>query len=233
MRRTAVLLAALLGTLPVAGQSFMPDSAFLAAFRWRGIGPANMGGRVHDIEANPANPKVIYVGFATGGVWRSDNAGTTWAPVFDATGVHAVSDIAIAPSDTSVLWVGTGEVNSRNSISPGAGIFRSGDRGATWTHAGLRETQHIARVLVHPTDPNTVWVAALGRAWGSNPERGIFKTTDGGTTWRRTLAPGAAGGIDLAIDPSNPAVLLAATWDRFRLKVRGHPPQPPRNQPVR
>ncbi|HWO89513.1 MAG TPA: hypothetical protein VNL98_10225, partial [Gemmatimonadales bacterium] len=193
------------------------DSAFLASLRWRSVGPANMGGRVTDIEANPLNPKVIYVAFATGGVWKSVNAGTTWTPIFDATGVHSMGDIAIAPSDTAVIYAGTGEEDSRNSISPGAGVFRSSDAGRTWTYVGLRETQHIGRVVVHPTNPNIVWVAALGRAWGANPERGVYKTTDGGQNWRRVLfVSDRAGAVDLTIDPSNPDRLIAAIWERQR-----------------
>ena len=216
MRRVLTALA-LLAVPGAAMAQARPDSAFLAAFRWRSIGPANMSGRVTDIEANPQNPKVIYVGFATGGLWKSTNAGTTWAPVFDNTGVHAVSEIAIAPSDTSVIYAGTGEPNSRNSISPGAGMFKSTDAGRTWTHIGLRETSVIGRVLVHPTDPNTVWVSALGRAWGPNRERGVFKSTDGGQTWRHTLAINdRTGVVDMSIDPQNPMVLYASAWERVR-----------------
>ena len=218
MRRTAFLLAALaVATTTAAAQSFSPDSAFLAAFQWRSIGPANMAGRVADVRANPLNPKVIYVAFATGGVWRSRNAGTTWESIFDSTGVGAGAQIAIAPSDTNVIWVGTGEANSRNSISPGAGVFRSTNGGDTWTFVGLAATQHIGRIVVHPNDPNTAWVAALGHAWGPNPERGIYKTTDGGQTWRKVLfVSNQAGAVDIAMDPANPDVLLASTWQRVR-----------------
>jgi len=218
MRRAiAVLAFALLASPPAHAQRMQADSSFLSAFRWRSIGPANMTGRVVDIEANPQNPKVIFVSFATGGLWRSINAGTTWEPVFDRTGVHAVSEIAIAPSDTSILYAGTGEPNSRNSLSPGAGVFKSTDAGRTWTYVGLRETQVTGRILVHPTNPNIVWVAALGRVWGTNGERGIYKTTDGGQTWRLVkFVSDSAGFVDMALDPTNPNVLYATSWQRQR-----------------
>jgi photosystem II stability/assembly factor-like uncharacterized protein len=218
MRRVlaGLLLACAVPAL-LSAQSARPDSSFLAAFRWRSIGPANMTGRVADIEANPLNPKVIYVAFVTGGLWKSVNAGLTWTPIFDRTGVHSTSEIAIAPSDTSVLYVGTGEPNSRNSISPGAGVFKSTDAGRTWTSLGLRETQFVGRILVHPTNPDVVWVAALGRAWGPNRERGLYKTTDGGKTWRQVkFISERAGFVDMALDPSNPNTLYAESWERWR-----------------
>ena len=218
MRRFLTVLGlALLLPAPLFAQRMRADSAFLAQMRWRSIGPANMSGRVSDVEAIPANPKVIYAAFATGGVWKSVNAGTTWASVFDGTGQHSVSELAIAPSDTNAIWAGTGEEDSRNSISPGAGVFKSTDGGRTWTSMGLRETQHIGRIIVHPTNPNVVWVAALGRAWGPNRERGLYKTTDGGTSWRLVKSiSDRAGFVDLAIDPSNPDVLYGVSWQRVR-----------------
>jgi photosystem II stability/assembly factor-like uncharacterized protein len=218
MRRTLGLLSLILAVPALAyGQSTRADSGFLASFRWRSIGPANMTGRVVDIRGNPQNPKEVFVAFATGGLWKTVNAGTTWMPVFDRTGVFATSEIAIAPSDTSVIYVGTGEPNSRNSISPGAGVFKSTDGGRTWTYSGLRETQVIGRVLVHPTNPDVVWVAALGHAWGPNRERGVYKTTDGGKTWRQVkFVSDHAGFVDIALDPANPNTLFATAWERVR-----------------
>jgi photosystem II stability/assembly factor-like uncharacterized protein len=215
--RFAALALLLAAAFPLQAQTVRPDSAFLAQFRWRSIGPANMSGRVADIEANPLNTRVVYVAFATGGVWKTVNAGTTWEPVFDRTGAFAASEIAIAPSDTSVIWVGTGEVNSRNSISPGTGVFKSTDGGRTWQHMGLRETQFIGRIVVHPTNPDIVWVAALGRAWGPSRERGLYKTTDGGRTWRLVkFISDRAGFVDLAVNPADPNLLLAGSWERQR-----------------
>src|SRR4051812_35258823 len=139
MRRP--LVALLLSLLPAAlAAQAQPDSAFLAQFRWRSIGPANMSGRVSDVEGNPLNPKVVYAAFATGGLWKTTNNGVSWDVLTDRAGVHAVSDVAIAPSDTSIVWIGTGEEDSRNSISPGTGVFKSTDAGRTWHFMGLRNT---------------------------------------------------------------------------------------------
>lgn len=212
MRLRAVLAALLLPATAAA-----QDSAFIASFPWRSVGPANMSGRVSDVEANHLNPKVIYAAFATGGIWKTVNAGTTWTPVFDRTGVHSTSELAIAPSDTSVIWVGTGEEDSRNSISPGEGVFKSTDAGRTWTPMGLRETSHIGRIVIHPTNPDIVFVAALGRAWGPNRERGLYKTTDGGRTWRLVqFVSEHAGFVEVAIDPRDPNIVWATSWERQR-----------------
>ncbi|HEX9754125.1 MAG TPA: hypothetical protein VGA42_00380, partial [Gemmatimonadales bacterium] len=196
-----------------------PDSALLAAFKWRSIGPANMSGRVTDIEG-VAGTKTFYVAAAAGGIWKTTNAGTTFQPVFGGSGTERVismGDLAIAPSDPNVIYAGTGEEDSRNSISPGGGVYKSTDAGKTWLFVGLKETQAIGRMVVHPTDPNTVWVAALGAIWNSNPERGLYKTSDGGTTWRVVkFISDKAGFVDVAIDPRNPDLLWAASWERQR-----------------
>ncbi len=150
MRRTLMALA--ISRRP-SWHSRVRDSAFLAQLRWRSVGPANMAGRVTDIEGNPQNPKEVYAAFATGGLWKTTNSGITWDQVSDRAGVHAMGDVAIAPSDTSIVWMGTGEEDSRNSISPGTGIFKSTDGGRTWHLMGLRNTHHIGRVVVHPDRP--------------------------------------------------------------------------------
>ena len=217
MRRTltAVSLAVLLAPVPLAAQR--PDSSLIADLKWRSIGPANMGGRVSDLLANPHNPKVIYVAQATGGIWKSANAGVTWTPIFDATQEFSVSALAMAPSDTAIVWAGLGEENSRNSISPGSGVYKSTDAGLHWTYMGLRETQAIGRIAIDPRDPNVVYVAALGHPWGPNRERGLYKTTDGGQTWRLVkFISDRAGFVDVALDPSNPDVVWAASWERVR-----------------
>ena len=197
------------------------DSLTLSGLRWRAVGPANMAGRITDVEGIPSPSKTFYFAAAAGGIWKTTNAGTTFRPVFDNVGrVISMGDLAIAPSDTNQVWAGTGEEDSRNSISPGAGIYKSTDGGKTWALMGLEKTQHIGRVVVHPTDPNTVWVAALGAVWGPNPERGLSKTTDGGKSWRKVLSVAGresiAGAVDVAIDPRDPKVLWAATWERIR-----------------
>ncbi len=223
MRTSRLITAALaLGTLvpPVAAAQGTPpslDSATLAGFRWRSIGPANMAGRVTDVEGIPSPSRTFYVAAAAGGIWKTTNAGTTFRPVFDVGRVISMGDLAIAPSDTNQVWAGTGEEDSRNSISPGGGIYKSTDGGMTWKFMGLKETEQIGRIVVHPTNPNTVWVAALGAAWRANPERGLYKTTDGGQSWRKVLSVSdKAGAVDVAIDPRDPNVLWASTWERVR-----------------
>ncbi len=193
------------------------DSTWLAGFTWRSIGPANMAGRVTDVEGIPSPSKTFFFAAATGGIWKSTNNGTTFRPVFDHERVISMGDLAIAPSDTLQIWAGTGEEDSRNSISPGGGIWKSTDGGLRWTLMGLERTEHIGRIVVHPTNPDIVWVAALGAAWRSNPERGLYKTIDGGRTWRLVkFISDRAGFVDVAIDPRNPNHLLAASWERVR-----------------
>jgi len=189
----------------------------LAALRWRPVGPANMAGRVTDIEGIPSPSKTFFVAAAAGGIWKTTNAGTTFRPVFDGERVISMGDLAIAPSDTMIVWAGTGEEDSRNSISPGGGIYKSTDGGLTWTLKGLVETQAIGRIVVHPTNPDIVYVAALGHIWGPNRERGLYKTTDGGETWQLIkFISDKAGFVDVAMDPTNPDVLFAASWERVR-----------------
>ena len=193
------------------------DSAFLAGMRWRSIGPANMAGRVTDVEGIPSPSRTFFFAAATGGIWKTTNNGVTFRAVFDHERVISMGDLAIAPSDTMQVWAGTGEEDSRNSISPGGGIYKSTDGGLTWRLMGLERTEHIGRIVVHPANPNVVWVAAVGAAWRSNPERGLYKTTDGGQTWRLVkFVSDKAGFVDVAIDPGNPNVLLATSWERVR-----------------
>lgn len=212
-------LAALAAVSVTAGAQLNTplDSSTLAAFRWRQIGPSVMSGRITDVEAVPSNSKIFYVVAATGGIWKSINHGTTFFPIFDRERVISLGDLAIAPSNPDILYLGTGEEDSRNSISPGGGVYKSTDAGRTWKLIGLEATQHIGRIIVHPTDPNTVYVAALGKAWGRNPERGLYKSTDGGATWKLSkFISSSAGFVDLAMDPVNPDVLFASSWNRIR-----------------
>jgi photosystem II stability/assembly factor-like uncharacterized protein len=203
---------------PVHAQVSNPlDSATLAAFRWRSVGPANMSGRVTDIEGIGSPSKTFYVATAAGGIWKTTNNGTTFRPLFTDQRVISMGDLAIAPSDTNIVWAGTGEEDSRNSISPGGGIYKSTDGGMTWQLMGLEETQTIGRIVVHPTNPDIVYVAALGHIWDSNPERGLYKTTDGGETWDLVkFISDKAGFVDLAMHPQNPDILFAASWERVR-----------------
>ncbi len=193
-----------------------PDHPLLQGFRWRAIGPVGQGARIDDFAVDEKNTSTYYIGYAVSGLWKTTNNGTTYEPIMDHL-IHSIGDIALAPSNANILYVGTGEANNRQSSSFGMGMFKSTDAGATFTHIGLRETQSISRVVVHPTNPNTVWVAAAGHLFGPNEERGVFKTTDGGATWSKVLyITQDVGAIDLTIDPSNPNTLIAATYERRR-----------------
>jgi photosystem II stability/assembly factor-like uncharacterized protein len=193
------------------------DDPILKNFTWRSIGPANMGGRIDDIAVVETAPSTFYVGFATGGIWKTTNNGTTFTPIFDGQPVTSIGDIAIAPSNTDVIYAGTGEANNRQSASFGAGVYKSTDAGKSWTYAGLKETQSIARIVVHPKDPNIAYVAALGHLFGPNKDRGLYKTTDGGATWTNTkFIDEDTGFTDVVMDPSNPNVLYAASYQRRR-----------------
>jgi len=221
--RPIALLALIAGllVLPAAVLAQQPaaplDSATIAFFGWRNLGPADMGGRTADIAGIPSPSKTFYVAAAAGGIWKTTNAGTTFRPVFDNERVISMGALAIAPSDTNQVWAGTGEQNSRNSISPGGGIYKSTDGGKAWKLMGLEKTQQIGRIVVHPTNPEIVYVAALGHAWGANAERGLYKTTDGGKTWQLVkFVSDKAGFIDVAMDPSNPDVLYASSYERVR-----------------
>ncbi|MBY0491613.1 MAG: hypothetical protein K2R93_17375 [Gemmatimonadaceae bacterium] len=229
MRSTRVLLAAaLLAPLAsVAAQSNIQrrDTAFinrstnpaLAPFRFRSIGPASMGGRIDDIAVYEKDPRIIYIGYAAGGVFKSTNAGTTFVPIFEQYGSASIGDLAVDQRDPNVLYVGTGEPNNRQSATFGDGLYKSTDGGKTFAHIGLRETQTIARVVIDPRNSNTVYVAATGHLFGPNAERGVFKSTDAGKTWSKVLfVDEHTGATDLAIDPSNPNTLYAAMYQRRR-----------------
>ena len=220
MRRSAplllgVVLAGILAPCPMPAQQL--DSTLLTAFRWRPVGPANMGGRITDVEGIASPSKTFYVAAAAGGVWKTTNAGTTFRPVFDNERVASLGDLAIAPSDTNVVYLGTGEEDSRNSISPGGGVWKTTDGARTWKFMGLGETQQIARIVADPRDANVVYVAALGHTWGPNRERGLYKSINGGTTWELVkYISDKAGFVDVQLEPGNPDVVWAASWERVR-----------------
>ena len=200
--------------------SVLLDGDALSGLKWRSVGPATMGGRIADVEVAkvPGAPDVIYLGTAIGGLFKSTNQGTTWDPVFDSVeGMIGIGHVAVAPSNPNLVWVGTGEANNRQSSSWGEGVYKSVDGGRSWSHMGLKETRHVGRIVIHPTNPDVVYVAGVGHLWGSNPERGVFKSNDGGETWERVLyVDEHTGAIDLAMDPHDPETVFAAMYQRRR-----------------
>jgi photosystem II stability/assembly factor-like uncharacterized protein len=193
------------------------ESRLLAGLQWRNIGPAVLGGRTVDFAVASDNADIIYAATATGGVWKTTNRGATWDPVFEREGTASVGAVAVAPTNPNIVWVGTGEAWNARSESWGDGIYKSENGGKSWKRMGLEASQHIGRILVHPADPNIVYVAALGALWGGNEERGLFKTADGGKTWSKTLYVSPHTGVaDVAMDPRDPNVLYAAAFQRER-----------------
>ena len=183
----------------------------------RQLGPTNMGGRITGIAVYEKDSRIFYVASASGGLFKTTNGGTTFTPVFEREGSISIGAIAVSQSDPNVVWVGTGEATSRNSVAWGDGVYKSTDGGVTWTNMGLKESMHIGRIVVDPKNPDVVYVGALGRLWGPNPERGVYKSIDGGKTWNRTLfVDDKTGVIDLEMNPENPRELFAAMWQRLR-----------------
>jgi photosystem II stability/assembly factor-like uncharacterized protein len=184
--------------------------------RWQLVGPTNVGGRITAIDVSPAKPQRVFLGTANGGVFRSDDGGTTWASVFGDQASLSIGAVAIDPADADRIWVGTGEANSSGSTYAGTGIYRSDDGGETWKGLGLLESQHIGRIAVSPTDSSTVFVAALGDLFSGNPERGVYVTHDAGASWQLALhTDDLSGAVDVAIDPGNPQNVYAALWQRL------------------
>jgi len=234
MKRTIFfsMLTALVSSQLIAQTSFTPASARLDShesklssteaslvkgMRFQSIGPTVMSGRVIDLAVNPEDPTNFYAAFASGGLWVTHNNGTRFEPIFDHQSVMTIGDIAVDWKHDNTIWVGTGENNSSRSSYAGNGIYRSEDLGKTWQHLGLEETHHIGRVIIHPDNAEVVWVASVGHLYSSNPERGVYKTTDAGQTWEKTLyINDSTGVIDLIIDPKNADVLYAAAWERER-----------------
>jgi photosystem II stability/assembly factor-like uncharacterized protein len=188
-------------------------AGFLDQLAPRPIGPANMGGRISAIAVVEGKPSTLYVAAASGGLWKTTNNGTTWTPVFDNQATASIGDVAVSKSDPDVVWVGTGEANARNSVSWGDGVYKSTDGGKSWKNMGLADSEHIGRIIIHPKNPDIVYVATLGRLWGPNPERGVYKTTDGGVTWKAVKQIGEdTGFVDLAMDFNEPDTLYAAAY---------------------
>ena len=218
VRRLRLGVAAGLGIVAYAGTaSAQLVSSDLSALRLRNIGPASMSGRVVDMDVVESDPYTMYVAAATGGLWRTRDNGVTWESLFDAVPVHSIGDVAVFQPDPKIIWVGTGERASRQSVGWGDGIYKSIDAGKTWMNVGLRDSKNIGRIVLHPSNPDIAYVAAQGSVWGPGGDRGVYKTSDGGRTWSRTLfVDDETGATDIAIDGSDPSTLYAATYQRRR-----------------
>ena len=215
MMKRFLLLFVVVFTVGNAQEQFSPS--WLKNTPARNIGPGGMSGRVTTIDVVLSDPDIIYAGTASGGVWKSTSGGINWSPIFDDQVTASVGAIAIQQSNPDVVWVGTGEGNPRNSLNGGYGIFKSLDGGKTWKSMGLEKTRHIHRIIIDPTTPTTVYVAAIGSPWGEHQERGIYKTTDGGKNWKKILYQNPkTGAADLVMDPNNPNKLIAAMWEHKR-----------------
>ena len=217
MRSARILLC--LSTLPlapaVAGQTTLETA--ISHLQYREIGPALMGGRIADLAVVESKPQVFYIATGTGGVWRTDNHGTSWTPLFDDQPTSSIGDVTLDQSNPNLVWVGTGEPQNRQSSGWGNGVYKSTDAGNTWRHMGLDATKHVGRILIHPRNPDIVYVAAVGDLWGPNDERGVYRTHDGGETWENVLhIDEHTGAIDLAMDPGDPNTIFAAMYQRQR-----------------
>ncbi len=201
---------------PVLAQAARIDEKLFGAMRWRQVGPFR-GGRVIAVTGVHGEPNVFYFGAAAGGVWKTTDAGANWSPIFDKEDIASIGAIDVSASDPNIIYVGTGEACIRGNITYGNGVYKSLDGGRTWKNIGLKDTRHIGAIIVHPKNPNIVFVAALGHAYGPNEERGIFRTTDGGATWQKVLyKDNKTGAIDVVFDPNNPNTLFASLWEAYR-----------------
>jgi photosystem II stability/assembly factor-like uncharacterized protein len=216
------LVAAAMAVVAVAvgGQENESDplnSAAFERFAFRGLGPSLTTGRISDIDVDPKNPNVWYVAASSGNLWKTENRGTTWIPIFERHGSYSLGVVVVDPRDSNVVWLGTGENNNQRSVAFGDGVYKSTDAGKTWAYAGLAGSEHIGRITVDPRNSNVVYVAAIGPLWSSGGDRGLYKTVDGGKTWRPVLTISADTGVtDLAMDPKRPDVLYAAAYQRRR-----------------
>ena len=215
-----LLLLAVLGAAAAAPTHATAQTALETAIshlEYRGIGPALMGGRIADLAVVESKPQIFYIATGTGGVWKTVNHGTSWTPLFDDQPTSSIGDVTLDQSNPNLVWVGTGEPQNRQSSGWGNGVYKSTDAGNTWRHMGLEGTNHVGRILIHPRNPDVVYVAAVGDLWGPNEERGVFRTKDGGETWEKVLyIDEHTGAIDLAMDPGDPNTIFAAMYQRQR-----------------
>ena len=230
--RKSILFYPLFLVFCIAAKAQTPGTQKLAAFKkqqqllqqspyknlqWRLTGPDTRSGRCTDVAGVTGNPNIIYAAFATGGLWKTEDGGDTWKSLFDKEATLSIGNIALAPSNNNILYVGTGEANIFRASLPGVGMYKSVNAGKTFTHIGLENSGTIARVVVHPKNPNRVYVAASGNEWTYNKDRGVYLTADGGKTWKKILYENEKSGcIDLVMDPSDPNTLYASMWNRIR-----------------
>lgn len=211
-----MLVPYVVAAAPAKGDSVLTDAAF-SGLKLRSIGPAFMSGRIADIAIHPQDDNVWYVAVGSGGVWKTVNAGVTWKPIFDDQGSYSIGCVTIDPGNPHIIWVGTGENVGGRHVGYGDGVYRSQDGGASWKNLGLKDSQHISKIIVHPENSDVVWVAAQGPLWSKGGDRGLYKTIDGGATWKKTLGDDEWVGVtDIAVDPRDPDRLYAATWQRHR-----------------
>ncbi len=226
MKRLLIILLAFLLLTPIDANSQRKrnqkennktEKVSLNAFKFRNVGPAFLSGRIADIAIHPNNENIWYVAVGSGGVWMTDNAGTTWKPIFDSQPVYSIGSVTIDPSNPSIIWVGSGENVGGRHVGYGDGVYKSTDGGKSWKNMGLKKSEHISEIIVHPDDSNVVYVASQGPLWSSGGDRGLFKTTDGGKTWNKILGGSEWTGVtDIMMDSRHPNIIYAATWDRHR-----------------
>ncbi|MBO0726757.1 MAG: hypothetical protein J2P52_14230, partial [Blastocatellia bacterium] len=215
---------AIVGFLAPASAQWQYDGNLYSGLHWRSIGPFR-GGRVNGVTGVRGQPNTFYFGSVGGGVWKSANAGRTWTPIFDSQPIASIGALAVAPSNPNVIYVGTGEADVRSQISYGNGMYKSTDAGKTWAHIGLDDTRQIGRVIVDPKNPDVVFVAALGHVYGPNPDRGVFRSRDGGKTWEKVLFKNEnVGAADLAFDPQDARIIYASLWNTRRTPWSVYPP---------
>ncbi|MFT7424702.1 MAG: photosystem II stability/assembly factor-like uncharacterized protein, partial [Algoriphagus sp.] len=215
MRKIYILIFALL--LSFSSYSQQVDMDLFKSMKIRNVGPAGMSGRITSIDAVDANPTIIYAGAASGGLWKSTSGGISWNPIFDDQKIHSIGAISIHQKNPDLIWVGTGEGNPRNSLTMGGGVYRSLDAGKTWQLMGLEKTKAIHRIIINPDDPNTVFVGAIGSPWGEQEDRGVYKTTDGGKTWKKILYVDTRTGVgEMIMDPNNPNKIFVNMWQHRR-----------------
>ena len=193
------------------------NSSLISGLNFRLVGPASTSGRIADIAVHPDNNNIWYVAAASGGVWKTTNHGTTFQPIFDNYGSYSIGCVTIAPSNSNTVWVGTGENNNQRAVAYGDGVYKSVDGGKSFKNMGLKDSEHIGKIIVHPTDENIIWVAAYGPVWSKGGERGVYKSVDGGETWKKTLDISEHTGIaEIAIDPTDASTLYASAHQRRR-----------------